>query len=67
MEILKHINISLIDNTHKIPNFSKFMKDVINKTKHVGEFSILDSRLQSAGAWKNSSKNKGFKKLHDTL
>lgn len=43
MEILKqlHINIPLIEVIQEMPNYSKFMKDVLTKRKRVGEFSTI--------------------------
>ncbi|XP_050891022.1 uncharacterized protein LOC127096504 [Lathyrus oleraceus] len=43
MEILKqlHINIPLINVIQQIPNYSKFMKDVLTKRNRVGEFAIV--------------------------
>ena len=43
MEILKqlHINIPLIEAIQQMPNYSKFMKDVLTKRKRVGEFATV--------------------------
>ncbi|XP_058732926.1 uncharacterized protein LOC131604508 [Vicia villosa] len=43
MEILKqlHINIPLIEAIEQMPDYSKFMKDMITKRNRVGEFATI--------------------------
>lgn len=36
-----HINIPLIKSILQMPNYSKFMKDVLTKRKKVGEFATV--------------------------
>lgn len=43
LEILKqlHINIPLIEAIEQMPNYSKFMKDMLTKRRRVGEFATV--------------------------
>ncbi|XP_058784443.1 uncharacterized protein LOC131659248 [Vicia villosa] len=43
MEILKqlHINIPLIEAIEQMPNYAKFMKDMLTKRKRLGEFDTI--------------------------
>ena len=37
-----HINIPFTDALEQMPNYVKFMKDILSKKRHLGEFEIVN-------------------------
>jgi len=50
LEVLKqlHINIPLLETLQQMPNYAKFLKDVITKIRRLGYFEIIEMTIESS-------------------